>query len=194
MDYLQQRYKLAFEPGPALSLDESLVRAFGRIKFKVRIITKAARYGIKIYVLADAKTSFVLNVLVYTGQYTNYNSVANDDNSEDSKKTVKVCKELCRPYKGTHRVVYVDRFYTSLELIKVLERMNLYVTGTVMSNSIPVQLRIAKTSRQFKDMERGDHKYHVYEYKGHNGEDSKCGLICWKDKGYCVLFDKCIKH
>jgi hypothetical protein len=188
MDYLERRYKLAFEPGHALSLDESLVRAFGRIKFKVRIVTKAARYGIKIYVLADAKTSYVLNVLVYTGQYTYYNSVAVADNSEETKKTVKVCKELCRAYKGSHRVVYVDRFYTSLELVKELEMMNLYVTGTVMSNRIPVQLRIAKNSRQFKDMERGDHKFHVYEYKAHSGEYSKCGLICWKDKDivYCL--------
>jgi hypothetical protein len=119
MDYLAQRYKLAFEAGPALSLDESLIRAFGRIKFKVRIITKSARYGNKIYVLADARTSYVLKVLVYTGQYTYTNT---PERNEDLKKTVKVCKELCMPFRGSHRVVYVDHFYTSIELIKVVKR------------------------------------------------------------------------
>ena len=185
LDYVLQRSKLGFEAGDALSLDESLVRAFGRIKFKVRIITKAARYGIKIYVLTDARTSYVMNVLVYTGQYT-YNN--NETNDEATKKTVKVCMELCKPYKGSHRVVYVDRFYTSLELIKALEKMNLYVTGTVMSNRIPVNVRITKRSSEFKDMERGDHKMHTYEYEKDDGAKSKCGLVCWKDKDivYCL--------
>jgi DNA polymerase III epsilon subunit-like protein len=185
MDYLERRYKLAFEAGPTLSLDESLVRAFGRIKFKVRIITKSARYGIKIYVLADARTSYVLNVLVYTGQYT-YNN--NPESNEELKKTVKVCKELCMPFKGSHRVVYVDRFYTSIQLIEELEKMNLYVTGTVMGNRIPEQLRITKRSKEFREMERGDHKMHLYEYETVRGEKSKMGLVCWKDKDivYCL--------
>jgi hypothetical protein len=50
------------------------------------------------------------------------------------------------PYKGSHRVVYVYRFYTSVELIKELEKMKLYMTGTVMSNRIPDRLRITKCS------------------------------------------------
>jgi DNA polymerase III epsilon subunit-like protein len=186
MDYIVHRSKLAFEAGPSLSLDESLIRAFGRIKFKVRIITKSARYGIKIYVLADARTSYVMNVLVYTGQYTYNNSASNT--SEDTKKTVKVCMELCRPYKGSHRVVYVDRFYTSIELLKELEKIDLYVTGTVMSNRIPDRLRITKRCNEFKEMQRGDHKMHVLEYKTHRQKDSKMGLVCWKDKDivYCL--------
>jgi hypothetical protein len=47
-----------------------LTRAFGRIK--------AAHYGIKIYVITDAITAFVLCVLVYTGKTTYY------DNPESS--------------------------------------------------------------------------------------------------------------
>jgi hypothetical protein len=47
-DYLEARYIRLFVPGQQLSLDETLIRAFGRIKFKVRIVTKAAWYGIKI--------------------------------------------------------------------------------------------------------------------------------------------------
>jgi hypothetical protein len=43
-DYLEARYIRLFVPGQQLSLDETLIRAFGRIKFKVRIVTKAARY------------------------------------------------------------------------------------------------------------------------------------------------------
>ena len=182
MDYVSRRCKLAFEAGPSLSLDETLVRAFGRMKFKVRILTKAARYGIKIYVLADATTSYVMNVLVYTGQYT-YQT-----DNEDIKKTIKVCKELLNAYKGSHRVVYVDRFYTSIKLVKELEKMHLHVTGTMMSNRVPVSVRIVKRSQEFKDMQRGDHKMHLYEYTNSDGRESKMGLVCWKDKDivYCL--------
>jgi Transposase IS4 len=41
-DWLERRYTALFVPGQPLSLDETLIRAFGRIKFKVQIITKAA--------------------------------------------------------------------------------------------------------------------------------------------------------
>ena len=35
MEYLQQRFQRLFVPGQQLSLDETLIRTFGRIKFKV---------------------------------------------------------------------------------------------------------------------------------------------------------------
>ena len=70
MDVLEARYVKLFNPGQKLRLDEPLIRAFGRIKFKVRIITKSARYGIKLYVVTDANTAFVLKVIVYTGAGT----------------------------------------------------------------------------------------------------------------------------
>ena len=60
LNYLEYRFERLFVPGRQLSLDETLIRSFCRIKFKVRIISKSARYGIKIYVLTDAATAFVL--------------------------------------------------------------------------------------------------------------------------------------
>ena len=53
-----------------MSLEETLIQTFGRVKFKVRIISKAARYGIKIYVLTNAETAFVIKVIVYMGKHT----------------------------------------------------------------------------------------------------------------------------
>jgi Transposase IS4 len=47
-DMLEEKCSKLFVPGQQLSLDETLIRAFGRMKFKVKIVSKAARYGIKI--------------------------------------------------------------------------------------------------------------------------------------------------
>ena len=50
------------------------------------------------------------------------------------KKTVQVVKELCKPFGGSFRTIFIDRFYTSMDLLKAMDKMQLYVTGTVMSN------------------------------------------------------------
>jgi hypothetical protein len=81
MDSLETRYNACYISSQKFFLDESLIGAFGRIKFKVRIIRKSARYGIKLYVLTDAMTAFVLKVIVYIGASTYYNS-----DVEDKKK------------------------------------------------------------------------------------------------------------
>ena len=81
MTNLESRYKKLFVPGQELSLDETLYRAFERIKFKVRIVTKAARYGIKLYVVTDASTAYVHKVIVYTEKYT-YKETTGDNNKK----------------------------------------------------------------------------------------------------------------
>jgi hypothetical protein len=178
MDLLEARYNRLYVPGQALSLDESLIRAFGRIKFKVRIITKAARYGIKVYVLTDAVSAFVLKVIVYTGKTTYQINPPN----EVMKKTVSIVRDLCEQYEGSYRTVYVDRFYTSIDLLKELDKMNLFVTGTVMRNCIPKELTIAKTSNDFRSMTRGDHKRHRFTYQMADGTVKQYGFVCWKDR------------
>jgi hypothetical protein len=110
-DNLENRYLKLFVPGQQLSLDETLIQAFGRIKFKVRIVTKAARHGIKIYVITDAATAFVLWVVIYTGKTTYY---SNPDSLQDRLKTVQVVNRLVKPFVGTHRTIYIDCFYIHL--------------------------------------------------------------------------------
>ncbi len=181
MDLLESRYKKLFIPGENLSLDESLIRAFGRIKFKVRIITKAARYGIKLYVLTDAETAFVLKVIIYTGAQT-YGTT-----DEEVSKTVHVVRNLAENYRGTYRTIYIDRFYTSLDLMKEMDKLNLFVTGTVMANRIPKELKINKTSTEFKSMIRGDYKKHRYSYVDDLGIQRHYGLVAWKDSNMVYL-------
>jgi hypothetical protein len=177
MKALEVRWNILFIPFQQLSLDETLLRAFGRMKFKVRIISKAARYGIKLYVVTDATTSYVLKVLVYTGKYTYQEST-----SVSLKKTVQVVQQLVERFRGSFRTIYVDRFYTSIDLVKELREMDLFVTGTILSNRIPKTLTIAKSSRKFKDMERGDAVKHIFNYKDKSGEKQQAGLVLWKDR------------
>jgi DNA polymerase III epsilon subunit-like protein len=187
-EYLEGRYDRLFSPGQQLSLDETLIRAFGRIKFKVRIVTKAARYGIKIYVITDAVTAFVLRVLVYTGKSTYHDD---SESAQEKLKTVQVVMRLVEPFVGSHRTIYVDRFYTSVDLLKALAEKDLYLTGTMLANRIPLGIRIPKTSREFKSMKRGDAVSCKMSYKTQSGGDGQAGLVCWKDRNivYCLSND-----
>ena len=62
-DMLEIRYNKAFIPGCALSLDESLIRCFRCLKFKILIIAKSARYRIKVHIIAYATTACAGNIL-----------------------------------------------------------------------------------------------------------------------------------
>jgi hypothetical protein len=55
-----------------LAIDESLVLWKGRLSLKQFIKTKRHRFGIKIFVICDCETEFILDIIIYTGSTTNY--------------------------------------------------------------------------------------------------------------------------
>jgi hypothetical protein len=131
-----------------------------------------------------------LKVIIYTGKST-YNVAE----KEEEKKTVMIVKELCRQYEGSHRTIYVDRFYTSMDLLKALDKMNLYVTGTVMKNRLPKEITINKTSKTFKEMQtRGDFKKNLYKYKTVYGIERNYGLVVWKDRDMVYGMSSCTNN
>ena len=188
-DSLERRYLTMFVPGQQLSLDETLVRAYGRIKFKVRIITKSARYGIKLYVITDAATSYVLRVIVYTGKSTYTPGIQGEVMEE--KKTVQIVTRLVEPFVGTHRTIYVDRFYTSIDLLKALRDRDLYVTGTVMANRLPKGIKVDKKSAVYRAMKRGDFLKSKFMFMTADGGEAAAGLVSWRDGNmvYCLSND-----
>ena len=107
---LEERFRLLCEPGRNLSVDETLLRVYGRLSFKVRVVTKAARYGIKMYVCTDSTDAYVLSTSMYTG------AEKSPEVANDLKKTTNVVLDLVKPYNGTQRSIKTDRYYTSVEL------------------------------------------------------------------------------
>jgi Transposase IS4 len=106
-----------------------------------------------------------------------------------NKKNVQVVQQLCEPFRGSYRTIYVNRFYSSIDLLKELEDMKLYTTGTIMSNRIPRDMTIAKSSKQFKELNRGDVVKNVLHYKTMQGEKKQVGLVAWKNMVFCLTND-----
>jgi hypothetical protein len=52
-----------------MTVDEQLVAFRGKCPMRQYIISKPAKYGIKVWAAADVKTSFVYNLEVYAGKF-----------------------------------------------------------------------------------------------------------------------------
>ncbi|KAK7877722.1 hypothetical protein WMY93_030536 [Mugilogobius chulae] len=66
-DSFVQRLPLLYTPGSDVTVDEQLVPFRGRCKFRVYLPNKPHRYGLKVWVAADARSSYALNMDIYTG-------------------------------------------------------------------------------------------------------------------------------
>lgn len=84
---------------------------------------KPNRYGLKLYVLCDAATGYVLNFEVYSGK------------NGDTDNTIRaIFERLCSEYFGKGHCIYMDRFYTSPALLDFLWENKTLGVGTVMKN------------------------------------------------------------
>ena len=67
-DILTDRFKLCYKPGRELSIDESMIGTKCRVPFLQYLPKKPTKWGIKVWVCADANTAYVQTFCVYTGK------------------------------------------------------------------------------------------------------------------------------
>lgn len=71
-DILVSNCKNALNPNPHMCIDEQLVPFRGKAPFRVYMKSKPARYGIKIWALADCELNYTVNMQVYLGKLFRY--------------------------------------------------------------------------------------------------------------------------
>ena len=101
--------------GRDVSIDETLLLRKGRLSWKQFITTKRARFGIKTFVLADACTGYVWNSVIYTGDNTRINP-----DSKFTYNVTNIVKSLAEKILDEGRCIYVDNWYSSVELLDKL--------------------------------------------------------------------------
>jgi len=65
---LERKFAEAYTPGKNITVDEGLVKFNGRLSFKQYIPMKPDKFGIKVWLLADADTYYVPHFQVYLGK------------------------------------------------------------------------------------------------------------------------------
>lgn len=103
-DCLNQNLKKGFTPYGTLTVDEQLYGYRGRTKFTQYMPAKPEKYGIKIFWVCDAKTSYPLQGHIYTGKQT--------DGQRQTNIGERTVLDLVAPYKNTGRTITMDNFFT----------------------------------------------------------------------------------
>jgi len=122
-----QNSKECYSPGFYLTVDEMLVPFRGRCRFRMYMPNKPAKYGIKVQVLTDAKTHYMVKSEVYTGK-------RNTVSTQNLSIPTEVVLRLVEPVAGSNRNVTGDNWYTSMELVDELKKHKLTYVGTVKKN------------------------------------------------------------
>ena len=129
-DFLVDKFSSIFVPSRNLCIDESLLLWKGRLFFKQYIPKKRNRFGIKLFVLCDCKTRYILRFFVYTGNETASPSVIKKLGHSGA-----VVNTLLSPsYLDKGHILFVDNWYSSPILFRYLFKHGTGACGTVRPN------------------------------------------------------------
>ncbi|GFU16325.1 piggyBac transposable element-derived protein 4 [Trichonephila clavipes] len=108
MEHLQRKFRKVYIPGKNLSLDESLIKFKVRLKRKMYIAKKRARFGLKFFVFCEAESGYISDFLIYTGEGTVYNP-----KYSQYPISTKIVLHLMDRFLGKGYCVTIDNFYVS---------------------------------------------------------------------------------
>lgn len=120
--------KEIYSLGEYVTIDEKLEAFRGRCSFIQYIPNKPAKYGIKMFVLCDAKTHYMSNIEIYCGQHP-------EGPYKVQNTPTEIVKRLVDPIKATKRNLTTDNWYTSIPLAQILLKdYKLTFLGTLKKN------------------------------------------------------------
>jgi hypothetical protein len=137
--------------GPFLVVDEQLLEFHGRVLFKQYIASKPGKFGIKIFWVCDASTSYCLCGLVYIGKM----SVDASFQANSSSVAEAIVMQLCSPFLNKGRNITADNWFSSLPLVERLRELGTTYVGTIRAN----KRDLPPACMAMKDRKRGDTQF-----------------------------------
>ncbi|XP_066149861.1 piggyBac transposable element-derived protein 4-like [Euwallacea fornicatus] len=139
-DILIETCKTSYTPSSYLTIDEQLLAFRGRCPFRMYIPNKPAKYGVKIVMVCDSSTKYMLDASPYLGKKTPTNGLPLSEF---------YIKELTKSVHGTNRNITMDNWFTSVSLADQLlqDPYKLTMIGTIRKNKreIPNELLNVKS-------------------------------------------------
>lgn len=170
VDYLRERFFMFFVPLFESSIDESTIAFKGRVVFKCYNKDKPIKWGLKVFVLSDSRSGYILDFEPYYGQTTTDNLI-HPDLPFTARIVIHLAKKLSTNYPGSGFHIFTDRYYTGMELACKLKKQKIHLTGTVQANRKNLPLQVKKGALNLKK-----HEVKAYRHK----DDILCSA--WKDK------------
>ena len=125
LDTILKQCQGNYHPHRQQSVDEAMIKFKGRSSMKQYMPKKPTKRGFKVWVRADSINGYVCQYEVYTGKQGNNAEVGLGGN---------VVTRLTRDLVGRSYHIFVDNFFSSVDLFCQLLKDNIYATGTLRSN------------------------------------------------------------
>lgn len=114
-----------YVPSKNICIDESMMLWRGRLLFRQYIKNKKHKYGVKLYELCESD-GLVIKIKIYSGK--------SEETTHNVGHTADVVLHLLEDYLDKGYALYMDNFYNSVSLTKLLYTRKTYVCGTLRSN------------------------------------------------------------
>lgn len=144
-DILMTNCRKSYKASSYVTIDEQLVAFRGRCLFRMYIPSKPARYGIKIVMMCDNSTKYVIDATPYLGKGT----VPDGQVAADF-----YVKKLVTSIKGSNRNITMDNWFCNIPLtLSLLHDEKLTVIGTIKKNKkeLPIQFTDPKFQNRKSD-------------------------------------------
>lgn len=120
-----EKCKTLYNPASYCTIDEQLLSFRGRCPFKVYNGSKPDKYGMKIVMLNDSRTFYMVNAIPYVGK-------VNTENEE--KVPSYYIRKLSETLLGTNRNITCDNWFSSIEIFDKMLEHNITMVGTLRKN------------------------------------------------------------
>uniref|UniRef100_A0A8P4JXH0 PiggyBac transposable element-derived protein domain-containing protein n=1 Tax=Dicentrarchus labrax TaxID=13489 RepID=A0A8P4JXH0_DICLA len=137
IDLIIPRFSAVYGPRKQLSLDEMTIAFKGKCTLKMYNPNKPDKYGYKAFVLSEAKSGYVLQWSLYTGQH--------GDEVTDLGATHVLVRQLMAQHIGKGHELYMDSYYTSPAVATELANVETGLCGTVSSQRRGMPKALRKT-------------------------------------------------
>ena len=140
-DIMRENCMRNYNTSESVTVDERMIGFRGNCKFRVYMKSKPDKYGIKVWVLADANNFYVKNFQIYLGKQMNI---------REKNQAERVVLELSSCLDSGVNIT-VDNFFTSISLANKLLENNMTLLGTLRTNrkGIPAEMIETKNRDEY---------------------------------------------
>ena len=165
LDHFKERCQALYQPFQNVAVEERMAKSKLRSGISQYIKNQPTKWGLKIWVLTDSSNGYTCDFDVYTGRdagrQPSVHGLAYD-----------VVMTLVQPLVNQGYHLYFDHFYTSVQLVKDLFRLDIPSTGTAAQNRRGFPDGMKDGKKWAKKTERGSMRWE------RNGE---CLALQWVD-------------
>ena len=126
LDIICPKFESAYTTHQEVSIDEAMIPFQGRLSFKQYMKDKPTKWGIKAFVLCDARNGYCYRMQIYTGK--------NVETVDSTGLCSRVVLDLLEGFEHSNIHVYMDNYYSSPNLYFTLAGKGIGACGTARSN------------------------------------------------------------